>query len=110
MDSARVETARRAAALRRARENLDAQRAVLVREAGERLLEQRQQMRVVARDVPDDPAAVAERGAGEVLAQVAGGGELGRLVVRPLRGGAVAGPGVGVTEREQQARSARRSP
>ena len=45
------------------------QRAVLVPDGRERPLEQRHELGVVARDVPDDPAAVAERRAGELLGE-----------------------------------------
>jgi hypothetical protein len=54
-------------AAREPREEPDAQVAVVVAESSERSLEQGHEVRVVARDVPDQPAAVAECRSGKLL-------------------------------------------
>ena len=67
------------------REQADAQLAVALADRLERSLEQRHEIGVVARDAPDEPPAVAERRAGELLAQAERLGKLRRLAVRLLR-------------------------
>ena len=62
-------------------EQPDPQRAVLGAERGERALEKRDESRVVARDAPREPPAVAERRPAECSAQAAGA----RRARRPRR-------------------------
>ena len=95
-----VGVAQRAA--READEQPHARRAVLGRQRRERPLEQHREQRIVARDVPDDPAAVAQGGLREVVGEIVDRGELGGLAERPLGGPGVARASADLADREQE--------
>ena len=86
----------------------DAKRAVGRAERGQRALEQRHEMLVVARDVPDDAAAVAERRAAEEVGQAVAVREVRGLAERRLRRARVARARPRLAHREQQLAADRR--
>ncbi len=53
-------------------------------------------------DVPDDPAAVAERGTSELLVKTEPLCEIGGFAIGPPRGGGFPGPRLDVSQRDQQ--------
>ena len=79
-----------------------ARRAVVGRQRRERPLEQHREQRIVARDVPDDPAAVAQGGLREVVGEIVGRGELGGLPERALGRDRVARASADLADREQE--------
>jgi hypothetical protein len=85
--------ARRCVAKRRreAREQLDTQHAVLLAQARERVLEQRNEPLVGHRVRPQEPAAVAGGGAGEQVRKRRGASEVGRVQEVRLGPGGVPG-------------------
>src|SRR5207244_681814 len=83
-------------------EEPDAQSALFVTKRCKSRLEQRHQMLVVPRGLPAKPAAVAERGAPELVRQTQRLGESRGLSVRLFGSGGVAGAAVRVAECKQE--------
>ena len=84
-----------------AREEAHAQRTVLLWQAGERVAQEGDEARIVTRPRPHDPPAVADGCLCERLGQLAPPRDLGRLEKGFLRVGHVAGPRLGVAQRQQ---------
>jgi hypothetical protein len=74
----------------------------LLPEGGEASLEQRGEVFVVAGHVPDDSAAVADRRLCELVEKTKLLCEVGGFAIGQPRGGCIAGPGLRVSECNQQ--------